>query len=403
MITIEKYSGALTGTIALTPSKSITNRVLIIQALSANKFEIKNPATANDSLILRKILTDRPSYVDIEDAGTACRFLTAYLCCQQGGFLLTGSDRMKKRPIGSLVTALKDIGADILYEEKADYLPLRINGKKLHGEKVIVDASASSQFVSALMLIAPTVENGLSIEPLGKVASEPYVHMTAGIMRSFGVEVFLQENIIRIDRQKYLVKDFTVENDWSSASFWYIMAALSSSAEFKLEGLFQNSIQGDSIIVKIMEQFGIRSQFYDGGVICRKTHSTELTHLKYDFSDCPDLVIPVAVVCAASKVFAEFSGVKNLRLKESDRLAVIKSELEKAGSKVEVGEDSLKIIPGELIEGVTIESHNDHRIAMAFAALSMKVEISIDDENVVRKSYPEFWQQCAQIGLKINS
>jgi 3-phosphoshikimate 1-carboxyvinyltransferase len=393
MISLDKLNGRLHGKIPLTPSKSITNRALIINALSEKKFEIVNKATANDSVILERILNNLTGSINVHDAGTACRFLTAYLSCIEGTYFL----------IGSLVEALTSLGADVKYAGKEGFIPLKISGKRLLGGRVKVDASASSQFTSALMLIAPALKYGIEIELLGIIASQPYIHLTAGIMRSFGADVQLTEDLIRIIPQQYSGKEFIVESDWSAASFWYIMVAMADDAEIFMEGLTQNSLQGDSVIAKIMEQFEVHTEYSKQGVTLRKNHPASLTHFKFDFSNCPDLVIPLAVFCAAQNIPGEFCGVMNLRHKESDRLLAIKTELEKTGCKVETGDDTIKIIPGKFSIGKTVNVYNDHRIAMAFAALSMKSNVSIEDESVVKKSYPEFWKHLALAGLQINT
>ena len=236
MISIEKWNGHLLGNVHLTPSKSITNRVLIIRSLASKYFEINNKATANDSVILEKILKNPTPEIDAEDAGTAFRFLLAFLSQKPGKYILTGSDRMKKRPVGPLVEALNSIGADISYEDEFDFPPLKIIGKVLKGDRVEVDATVSSQFISALLLIAPTLSGGLTIEMKGAIVSQPYITMTIALMRQFGIEVNFEKNLINVSKGHYIGSDLTIENDWSSASFWYIMIALSESAEITLQG-----------------------------------------------------------------------------------------------------------------------------------------------------------------------
>lgn len=403
MIRIERRFGHLSGNIPLTPSKSITNRILMIRALSGIDFEIVNKATANDSVILEEIFKNPGEVIDAQDAGTVYRFLTAFFSCRPGKHILTGSDRMKFRPIGQLVNALNSIGANIKYAGEENFPPLEINGSVLKGGRVIIDATESSQYISALLLIAPVLSDGLTIEMQGKIASFPYVLMTVELMRQFGITVEMKENIISVKPGHYTNDSFTIENDWSASSFWYVIASLAESAELKLSGLKQNSIQGDSVIAKIMEQFGIKTVYEINNVLISKIKNFKMPKdFEFDFSYCPDLVIPLAILCSGLNVNARFTGVKNLRIKESDRLATLKSELSKAGTKVSIEDDSIHLVPGKYKITEIINSHNDHRIAMAFVAFSSKSRIVIDDPSVVNKSYPEFWNQLNSLGYELS-
>jgi 3-phosphoshikimate 1-carboxyvinyltransferase len=400
MIVVNRENRVIQSDILLTPSKSITNRVLVIQALSEEHFDIKNESTSDDSIVLKNILNNLTNYsIDAKESGTAFRFLTAFLSIQEGEYLLTGSERMKRRPVGKLVQALKSLGCEIKYTESLNYPPLKISGKKVIGGKIVVDASESSQYVSALLLIASKFSNGLEIELTGEVISRPYISMTISLMKYFGVEVLSENNRIVVLPGKYRAKSIQIENDWSSASFWYQAAALSDSAEIHLKNLSANSIQGDSVIMDIMKQFNIDSIVSNDDVVIKKNVlKATPAFFEYNFSSCPDLVIPVAFTCAGLRIPSVFSGVRNLRIKESDRLIAIQAELLKAGCRVELLDDSFSIEPIQINQSISMfSSHNDHRMVMAEAMLSMVFnEVSIDDFSPVSKSYPEFRDHLKQ-------
>ncbi len=386
--------------VSLTPSKSITNRVLIIQALSGKYIDIQNESTSDDSIALKNILINLSNYaIDAKESGTAFRFLTAFLSIQEGEYLLTGSERMKRRPVGKLVQALKSLGCEIKYTESLNYPPLKITGKKVIGGKIVVDASESSQYVSALLLIAPKFSNGLEIELVGEVMSKPYISMTISLMKYFGVEVYFENNKIVVLPGNYLARTIRIENDWSSASFWYQAAALSEGAEIHLKNLSTNSIQGDSVIMDIMKQLNIDSIVSNDDIVIKKNLlKAAPAFFEYDFSSCPDLVIPVAFTCAGLRIPSLFSGVRNLRIKESDRLIAIQAELFKAGCRVELLDNSFSIHPIQINNPISMfSSHNDHRMVMAEAMLSMVFnEVAIDEYAPVTKSYPEFWNHLKQ-------
>ena len=396
MIRIFRNNKIVKAVVPLTPSKSITNRVLIIRALCDEKFEILNHADADDSKILAEILENLTSFIDAKDAGTVYRFLTAFLSITSGTFFLTGTDRMKNRPIGELVKILQSFGADLKFTEKDNYPPLEIEGKPLRGGIAEIDASESSQFVSALLLIAPMLTEGLKLELKGKINSRPYILMTLSLMQYYGIKVYTEGNFISIPPQKYISQELIVENDWSAASFWYVIAALSDEAEISLRGLFLKSVQGDSVITAIMEAFGVYSIVSGDNVdIIKKSKFIKPELFEYDFSSCPDLVIPLAVICSALKIPSVFNGVSNLKIKESDRLISLKEELSKIGTEVKIQEDSfsLKHSSENKINGM-FHSHKDHRIVMALAPLALLYdEVLIDDHLPVSKSYPGFWEQ----------
>ncbi len=400
MIVVNRGNRVIQSEISLTPSKSITNRVLLIQALSEEYFDIQNESNSDDSIVLKNILNNLTNdTIDAKEAGTAFRFLTAFLSIQEGEYLLTGSERMKKRPVGKLVQALQSLGGEINYQESLNYPPLKITGKKISGGKIVIDASESSQFVSALLLIAPKFSNGLEIELAGEVFSRPYIFMTVSLMKYFGVDVFSENNKIVVPHGKYRARSIRIENDWSSASFWYLAAALSDSAEIHLKNLSANSIQGDSVIMDIMKQFNIDSIVSNDDVVIKKNVlKATPAFFEYNFSSCPDLVIPVAFTCAGLRIPSVFSGVRNLRIKESDRLIAIQTELLKTGCRVELLDDSFSILPIQINHPISMfNSHNDHRMVMAEAMLSMVFnEVSIDDFSPASKSYPEFRDHLKQ-------
>lgn len=420
-ITLSHNSKILTGNIELTSSKSISNRVLMIKALSGLNFEIKNLAEAKDTQTLLKLLANDSTTFDVGHAGTVMRFLTAFLAIKEGEFVLTGSERMQERPIKILVDALKTLGADIAYLKNEGYPPLQIKGEKLIGGSIEIDGSVSSQYISALMLVAPYLEKGLNITFLGEITSKPYLEMTAQIMRYFGAELSWNSTGMEIKSGKYIAKYFFVEADWSAASYWYSMVALADKADVKLYGLQQNSLQGDAVVQKIYEQFGVNTEFIKNGIRLTK-NSSLITHhspLILDFTECPDIAQTVAVTCAALNVPAKFNGLHTLRIKETDRIAALQAELTKLNYCVEVEGDDLIILPSLRTERsgekqsardntiasclamTSIKTYDDHRMAMAFAPLGLLYPIIIEDENVVVKSYPNFWEDLKKIGFDV--
>ena len=402
MIRVRKDNKFVDLSVSLPSSKSITNRALIIQALCNERIDIENSSEAEDSKILKSVLNNLPSIIDVKDAGTTFRFLTAFLSIQPGTFILTGSERMKQRPIGVLVNALREIGADIEFLERNNFPPLKIIGKRLHGGKLSIDAAESSQFISALLLIAPKLTLGLKLELTGKINSIPYIEMTLSLMKYFGININWNSNFIEIPFQDYSPEVLKVENDWSSASFWYEIAALSEESEIVLKKLNKKSIQGDVVIDDIMKKFGVHAVEAGEDIVIRKFVNQELpSFFDYDFSSCPDLVLPVAAVCAVLKIPSMFRGVKNLRIKESDRLNALKNELIKIGGKLIVEENFFSIEPIEyLSDNKIFHAYNDHRMVMSFAPLALKLnEVIIDDHLPVNKSYPDFWNNLRNAGF----
>lgn len=433
----------LIGNINLTASKSESNRALIIQALCSERFEIQNLAKADDTVVLQQILNsqllihDSELTYDVGASGTAMRFLTAFFATKTGTRILTGSERMKKRPIGILVNALRELGATIEYLEEDGFPPLKIIGKILTGNQVEMDGNVSSQFISALLLIAPELQNGLVIKFKGEVTSVPYVNMTLKMMQEFRVYGQWHENSISVSKQKYHKKSepdyvFQVESDWSAASYWYAMAALSKDVDLTIKKLKHPSLQGDSVVADIFLFFNVKTEYIEDGIHLTKIKGHK-KYFGYDFSDCPDLAQTIAVVVSALKISALFNGLHTLRIKETDRITALKNELNKLGVEVEIlNDDSIKIInlsPGEgeptqkpnnniykqkvspiapsleergLRGEVSIATYDDHRMAMAFAALAMKFDsIIIEHPEVVKKSYPDFWNDLKSVGFII--
>ncbi len=410
---IRKKDKTLKGTIRLTPSKSISNRLLIIQSLCEEKFKIHNLATANDTSLLQRLLNSAPGILNAEDGGTTFRFLTAYLSQKPGEWLLTGSDRMKKRPIGILVDALRKLGAEISYTEKEKFPPLKISGKKFAGGEIEIDGSISSQFISALLLIAPTLENGLKLKLIGEISSYSYIEMTLKLMNVFGIQYSWNENIVSIAHQQYKPSAIFVEKDWSAASYWFEMAAMSDDVDLMIKGLQQNSIQGDSVISEIMKQFGVETEFVKEGIrLTKKSFFYLPEKFSFDFIPYPDLVQAMAVTCAVLGVAGEFTGVKSLRIKETDRLAALQTELKRIGVKCGILDFGFEISnysnvhrPSSNLQFPTsiFRTYNDHRMALSFAPLAIKLgEVEIENPEVVRKSYPEFWDDLRSVGFEIS-
>lgn len=398
------------GEITLPSSKSISNRALIIKALSGLPFEIENLSTANDTQIIKQLLADKNrTTFDVGHAGTAMRFLTAYLAIQQGEFILTGSERMQQRPIKILVDALRTIGADITYLKNEGFPPLKIIGKTLSGGEITIDSSISSQYISALMMIAPYIKNGLKINFEGQVASKPYLDMTAEMMKSPTLTLPEGEGIF-----SHLGGDkrggFVVEPDWSAASYWYSMVALAKEAEITLLGLKKKSLQGDSVVAEIFEKFGVKTDFIENGIRLTKSSDFGLrtSDFQLNFTNCPDLAQTVAVTSAALNVPSKLTGLSTLRIKETDRIAALQIELTRLGFNVEVDGDDLIVNrhSGKSQQlnhwsSISVHTYDDHRMAMAFAPLSLLSPITIENPGVVVKSYPNFWEDLRSVGVEL--
>lgn len=399
------------GTIHLDGSKSISNRVLIIKALTDQPFTIHHLSHSNDTHALQSILADSGEVYDAGAAGTTFRFLTAYLAASQKSCILTGSERMKQRPIGGLVEALSQLGAKIEYLENEGYPPLKFHPSTLNvTNKLTVKSNISSQFISALLLIAPTLPKGLVLELDGEIVSRSYIELTLHIMKAFGIEHTWEGQVIEIKAQKYNAKDFTVESDWSAASYYYSLAALADTAEIELTGLFENSFQGDAITAKLYESFGIETTYSDTGITLRKVNEPD-SNFEHDFILCPDIAQTIAVTCAGKNVSGLFTGLQTLSIKETDRIAALKTELGKLNVSFvklppkfspESGNEYYTV-DGEIAfpDTVTFPTYEDHRMAMAFAPLAILHEIQVEEPKVVGKSYPDFWKDFQKLGFQI--
>jgi len=405
---------SLQGTVELTGSKSESNRALIIQAWGGDRVEVSNLSSAADTETLKQALNSvaavrggkETTVIDIGPAGTAMRFLTAYLTTATGRYLLTGSERMKQRPIGILVDALRALGADIAFEGQAGYPPLAINGGFTQTtDKVTVKGNVSSQYLSALLLIAPTLPKGLRLQIDGELTSRPYLTMTLDMLHDAGIQHSWQDDTIYIAPQKAQHCRLTIEPDWSAASYWYAMVALSRDAQLFLPNLKSQSLQGDAAITDIMAHFGVASSFTDGGLLIRKVTDSPSTEINVlDFKECPDLAQTVIVCAAALRRDLSFTGLHTLKIKETDRIAALQNELGKFGVKLLEEGDVYHLKTGELQQPkrLSFDTYEDHRMAMAFAPLALAFDgIQINEPHVVEKSYPDFWKHLKQHGFVI--
>ncbi|ERI85631.1 putative 3-phosphoshikimate 1-carboxyvinyltransferase [Bacteroides pyogenes F0041] len=393
--------------IQLPPSKSISNRALIINALSKGIYPPENLSDCDDTRIIIKALDEKEKIIDIMAAGTAMRFLTAYLSVNPGEHIITGTERMKQRPIQVLVDALRELGADIKYIEKDGFPPLLIKGTKLKGRVITLKGNISSQYISALLMIGPVLENGLTLYLTGEIISRPYINLTLQIMNDFGAKAeWTTSNCITVSPQPYCSTPFTIENDWSAASYWYQIAILSGKAEIELPGLFQNSFQGDSRGAKLFSRLGIATKFISKGVAI-KNEGIHPQYLEENFVDIPDLAQTFVVTCALLNIPFHFTGLQSLRIKETDRIEALKTELRKLGYILTDEKDCSLRWDGTRIEAEKnpiIQTYEDHRMAMAFAPASFYFpEIKIADPNVVSKSYPNYWQDLVTAGFQIRN
>ena len=397
------------GEVCLPASKSESNRALMVAAYEGFALDFQNLSDSRDTLVLAEAIRRAQrgdTTIDIADCGTAARFMTTFLACHEGEWLLTGTERMKQRPIKPLVEALAELGTDIHYAEKQGFLPLQIHGKPLSGGKVSVDMTLSSQFVSSLLLAAPVSPKGLELELLGSFNSIPYLDMTLSMMRHFGAEVEREGRTIFVNPKPYQSRDFEVSADWSAASYWYEMAALSDSCEIRLYGLAYPSLQGDSMITDYMAQLGVSTE-QDGKMFILKKMPMRRRAFIFDFSSTPDLFPTMAATCAGLQVEARFSGIRNLGSKESDRVGAMQMELSRIGARLErLGENEAVLVPSpqlphyEFSSPLRLNAHNDHRIVMALAPLSMKIgSLSFDHPEVVAKSYPKYWQDASFLSV----
>ena len=402
-ILLKKQAGFFKETIHLAASKSESNRALIMNALAGFEGDLENLSAARDTQTMIRLLKSIDERADVLDAGTTMRFLTAFFAITNQEKTMTGTPRMCQRPIGILVDALRTLGADIEYLDKKGYPPLKLKGFiNQKSESLTIRGDVSSQFISAILMIAPLLPNGLKINLTGEIGSIPYIQMTLKQMQAFGVyvEANWELKTLIVKPQKYVATSFKVESDWSGASYWYAIVALAKDPQIEIEllGLKENSLQGDSVIVAIMNQLGVKSTFTERGVLLAKINS-ELS-FNWDFINCPDLAQTVAVVVACKNIPAIFAGLESLKVKETDRVKALQNELVKIGAELK------EIIPNEKYEIVSkgiwddlprFETYDDHRMAMAFAPISMIQDIIIEEPNVVAKSYPSFWDDIRKI------
>ena len=402
-ILINRKSALKKSRIPLPSSKSESNRALIINAFA--KGELHNLSEARDTQTMMRLLKSGSKELDVLDAGTTMRFLVAYCALTNKNKILTGTPRMCERPIGILVNALRELGAEIDYLQNDGYPPLETKG--FPGQKtdsISIRGDVSSQYISAIMMLAPTLREGLIINLTGKVASKPYLKMTEELMKQFGADIdFSSDNQIIIKPSEYKASNFSVESDWSGASYWFAFVALAREAEFTLTGLKPDSLQGDNRIMEIMDPLGVKSEFVKGGL--RLTKKEHQTNFRYDFSNCPDLGQTVAVVCAAKGVNAEFTGLESLRIKETDRIAALQNELAKIGAWLADIEGKRWRLESSQhltnISDISIETYDDHRMAMAFAPLATLFDVEIIDPSAADKSYPSFWKHMEEVGFDI--
>ncbi len=392
-------------TIQLPSSKSISNRALIINALGNGTHHPENLSDCDDTRVMIRALNDDKETIDIMAAGTAMRFLTAYLSVTPGTRIITGTERMQQRPIQVLVNALRELGADIEYVANDGFPPLRITGRKLRKDTISLPGNVSSQYISALLMIAPVLTNGLTIRLTGDIISRPYINLTLQLMNDFGVRAeWTDDHRLKVEPQAYHSTPFYVESDWSAASYWYQIVALSKEAEVTLPGLFKDSYQGDSQVAGIFRSLGVETIYKDKTVILKK-NGKSVERLDYDFINQPDLAQTFVVTCALLNIPFRFSGLQSLKIKETDRMAALITEMRKLGYILHETDGSVLSWEGERCtteEHPAIDTYEDHRMAMAFAPTCLALpEILINNPQVVSKSYPRYWEDLRQAGFII--
>lgn len=402
----------LNSEISITGSKSETNRLLLLQALYPN-LVLENTSNSDDSEVMIKVLKDfqlptsNTQLFDIHHAGTAMRFLTAYFAIQEGNeVVLTGSSRMKERPIQILVNALNQLGAEISYVENEGFPPIKIKGKKITKNKVSLPANVSSQYISALLLIAPKLENGLELTLEGEITSVPYIKMTLALLNEIGVETSFENNVIKVSPKPNSKNPIPliIESDWSSASYWYSIVALSEiGTEIKLSSYKENSLQGDAVLVEIYKAFGVETTFKNKSILLKKIKTHNQKPLTQNLKNSPDIAQTIAATCFGLRIACHLTGLHTLKIKETDRLEALKTELSKLGAQISVTNESLTLekrmfaLEDRYVERIL--TYQDHRMAMAFAPLALKVPIIIENAEVVSKSYPTFWDDLKQVGF----
>lgn len=402
---LKLYKSVLLGvkTVQISGSKSETNRLLLLQKIFPD-LELQNISDADDCVAIIKALESDDTEINIGHAGTAMRFLTAWFAIQPNRtVILDGSQRMRQRPIGILVDALRQLGAQIDFQDQDGFPPLKISGTKMADSNVVLDANVSSQYISALLLIAPALENGIRITLEGIITSRPYIEMTLSLLNGLGIQTSFVGNEISVAPKPQINqpgKTIIIESDWSSASYYYSMVALSPiGSSIKLYSFKKDSLQGDSVLSTIYQDFGVSTTFENDSIVLSKTASL-ITNVVLDLNSTPDLAQTIAVTCLALGFGCRLLGLKTLKIKETDRLTALQNELQKMGGIVLISDDELELAPGTVLnENVSVETYNDHRMAMAFAPLAIKIPIIIMDSDVVKKSYPRFWSDLKNIGF----
>jgi 3-phosphoshikimate 1-carboxyvinyltransferase len=390
--------------IAVTGSKSETNRLLLLQALFPN-ISLTNTSNSDDSEVMQKALEGNEELIDIHHAGTAMRFLTAFYAVNEGReVVLTGSPRMQERPIKVLVEALEQLGAKISYEKEVGFPPIRIKGQKITSSKVNIPANVSSQYISALLLVAPKLENGIELTLVGEITSVPYINMTLALLNDLDIKTSFEGNVIKVfPKAEVEAKEMVVESDWSSASYFFSLVALADTASIALSSYKETSLQGDSALVEIYKQMGVETHFDGNKMTLTKQTKFKPANLNLDLNNTPDIAQTIVVTCLGLGIGCYLTGLHTLKIKETDRLEALRIELTKLGAEISVTNDSLTLIASKNIShNVKIATYNDHRMAMAFAPLALKVPIIIENAEVVSKSYPDFWEDMKKLGFQIS-
>ncbi|PTM03423.1 MAG: 3-phosphoshikimate 1-carboxyvinyltransferase [Bacteroidetes bacterium] len=403
-IQLQKASIKQKSAVTITGSKSESNRLLLLQALFPT-IGIQNISNADDAILMQKALSSDADIIDIHHAGTAMRFLTAFLATQsEREVVLTGSSRMQERPIKVLVDALNQLNANITYEKTEGFPPLRIKGNIITKHKVSIKANVSSQYISALLLIAPSLKNGLELTLEGEITSIPYIKMTLSLLNKLGIETKFEGQTISVKPESKGVSPITltVESDWSSASYFYSISALSTiGTEITLSSYKQNSLQGDSVLADIYKEFGVSTTFISGSIRLKKEQENK-NPKTFNLVNCPDIAQTIAVTCLGFGINCQLNGLHTLKIKETDRLVALKTEIEKFGTSVVITDDSLSLNNVQVLKNnIVVETYKDHRMAMAFAPLGLKTNLAIKNADVVSKSYPDFWQDLVQIGFTL--
>ena len=398
------------GSLNITGSKSETNRLLLLQALFTN-ITLENTSNSDDSEVMSKALANsqltihNSQFIDIHHAGTAMRFLTAYFAVSEGSeVILTGSQRMQERPIKVLVEALEQLGAKITYEKEVGYPPIRIIGQKITRSQVSIPANVSSQYISALLLVAPKLHGGIEITLVGEITSVPYIKMTLALLNDLDIKTSFEGNVITVyPKQEVASRVMTVESDWSSASYFFSIVALSKNSTISLSSYKETSLQGDSALVEIYKQMGVDTHFQGNKMTLVKQSDFKLENLDLDLNNTPDIAQTIVVTCLGLGIGCHLTGLHTLKIKETDRLEALRIELTKLGATMSVTNDSLTLVASDKINhNIKIATYNDHRMAMAFAPLALKVPIVIENAEVVSKSYPDFWEDLKSLGFKIS-